>query len=44
MSTEKDDKNVSMEDLQVTVDSIMKKASDAQGFLADCWRTRHDIY
>ena len=44
MSTEKDDKNVSMEHLNLTVDRIMEKAWDAQDFLTECWRARHDIY
>ena len=38
------DEKVTMEDLNFTVDCIMQKASDAEGFLEDCWRTRHDIY
>lgn len=44
MSTQEEEKPVTMEDLNFTVDTIMKKAWDAEDFLTECWRARHDIY
>jgi len=44
MKADEEETPVTMADLNITVQELTKKSSDAQDFLAQCWRTRHDVY
>jgi len=44
MSAQEEEKPVTMEELNAKVDQIMKMSFDAQDYLAECMRVRHEVY